>query len=206
MLVLLWHWNPSLWLAEAGGFNPASAHRRVCKGENKKTQRNANASLGYGTQRSVFMICICVSHPHLLCPEAVNNHRPKGPHHPNALFNTPRGLWCVCACINVPQNHLRVCCLALCFHVSMTRHTGFAFACDQVDVWGHTSLCEHLGMRISKCASGVSHSLLAQLGRRGLESRQWQWCSVCFFVFSSVAPKSLFVEKNAGWEMFKAMP
>lgn len=104
------------------------------------------------------MICICVSHPHLLCPEAVNNHRPKGPHHPNALFNTPRGLWCVCACINVPQNHLRVCCLVLCFHVFMTRRTGFAFAKWKCE--GIQACVNILSMRVSECASGVSHSLL----------------------------------------------
>lgn len=135
------------------------------------------------------MICICVSHPHLLCPEAVNNHRPKGPHHPNALFNTPRGLWCVCACINVPQNHLRVCCLVLCFHVFMTRRTGFAFACDQVEVWGHTSLCEHL-----------EHESI-WVYKRG----QPLSVSVCF-LFVPLSLQSRFVENNSGWEMFKAMP
>lgn len=123
----------------------------------------------------------------------------------NALFNTPRGLWCVCACINVPQNHLRVCCLVLCFHVFMTRRTGFAFACDQVEVWGHTSLCEHLEHEsIWVCKRGQPLSVSAA-GEAWLGNPSVTMTILCF-LFVLLKLQSRFVENNSGWEMFKAMP
>lgn len=178
---------------KAGSFNPASAHCWVCKGE-KKTHKEMLICTINTNHRDLFSWCASPSHTPTSCVLRLWIITVQWPPPSRCIIQYPTGA-VVCTCVHkcTSGSPACVCCLIPCFHVSVTRCTGFALACDPSGSVRALSLSEYL----SRCARGVSLSLSVRAAWEAWHRNPSIWIIIfnvyflSFLFCCSAAPKAL---------------